>query len=214
MNFHLGWKSAEESSSSCTCAAPKPLSCVTYIFDQQFPNHILSKGLEWGHCDREVVARVHRAIHFIWPVLLTFFLSQSEEISWQCFVVNSWVFLGGFFLLTFPSKHLVSMTTVGSLYSQIIRQKSLTVLAMGPVPIKITHAWLSLYYILADLRYLELQYNSLFFHIPEQVILSLIITNRNKCIVRPATYIQKAGINIVRALLSWNLPQLHTRKVI
>ena len=68
--------------------------------------------------------------------------------------------------------------------------------------------------ILADLRYLELQYNSLFFHIPEQVILSLIITNRNKFIDWPATYIQKAGINIVRALLSWNLLQFHTRKVI
>ena len=132
-------------------------------------------------------------------------------VFWLGFSPRMWKF---FSVLTFPSKHLVSMTTVGSLYSQIIRQKSRTVLAMGPVPNMITHAWLSLYYILADLRYLELQYNNLFFHIPEQVILSLIITNRNKCILWPATYIQKAGINIVRALLSWNLLQFHTRKVI
>ena len=87
-------------------------------------------------------------------------------------------------------------------------------LAVGPVPNKITHALVILYYILADLRYLELQYKSLFFHIPEQIILTLIITRRNKYTVWPATYIQKAGINIVRALLSWNLLQFHTRKVI
>ena len=42
------------------------------------------------------------------------------------------------FLYTLPSKHLVSMTTVGSLYSHIILQKSVVVLGMGPEFVQLT----------------------------------------------------------------------------
>ena len=38
-------------------------------------------------------------------------------------------------MLTLPSKHLVSITMVESLFSQTICQKSLTVLGKGPVAI-------------------------------------------------------------------------------
>ena len=47
--------------------------------------------------------------------------------------METYMFLGN--VLTLPSKHLVSITMVESLFSQIILQKSPTVFGKGPVAI-------------------------------------------------------------------------------